>query len=200
MGFDGPAVTSATFLLSNPDNNDDADFEWTIHFVGGGRNGLGSDGQRRRHGDDRRHDGNAGTEIAYIEFGVTAGEGRVELHRWRHKTCRACRSSIRSIPTVMRGNITGELISPTICPRSSLSTRQDGGNGGDSGPQHRQHRAGLVVTGGDGRSHHLQPDGRYGRPAERSPPAASRSFTTVTYGRLRLLTATKAANAIPSSR
>lgn len=88
VGFNGPAVTSATFDLNDNDGNGATQFGWTVHFVGGGSE-TGSESVGSGNSEEVTITGsglNAGKEIAYIEFTGTGGGGRVELQTVVTKT------------------------------------------------------------------------------------------------------------------
>ncbi|BCJ90239.1 hypothetical protein IZ6_09740 [Terrihabitans soli] len=81
VGFNGPPVISTTFNLIETGSGP-AGFSWVIHFVGGGPTEAGSHAVADNDTDQvaiAGTGGNAGKEIAYIEFTSTGGSGRIDL-------------------------------------------------------------------------------------------------------------------------
>ena len=80
LGFNGPAITSATFTLDDNNGGGDTTFAWTVHFVGGGSE-AGSQVVTNDEGVTitATLPANIGKTIDYIEFNVTSGQGRVDL-------------------------------------------------------------------------------------------------------------------------
>ncbi|QLF71649.1 VWA domain-containing protein (plasmid) [Peteryoungia desertarenae] len=80
-GFNGIPVTSATFNLDHEANSGSTNFEYKAYFVDGSEPQTATLSVR---GDNAPLtivglDGNAGKQIAYIEFRVTSGRGDVDL-------------------------------------------------------------------------------------------------------------------------